>query len=406
MRTSRSLILLALLGVLAPALLVLSAVRTYRALDGQRAVYLRSRVAALAALLETLPEALPEEEWKDALLDEEPALTDLTIFGRESSPPELAGLWEGRELFRTQRAIRDGEAVFRAYVPFHSGGQMRLARIDIAESASAFLVEHARHHVWFVAAGAATIAMLALITARGVLRAERAEREQAELRHLAKIGEMSTVLAHEIRNPLGTIKGFAQLLGERLRGEHAALLDPILAQSTRLERLSKDLLLYGRKAEPVLQTIEAASIGETVRRHAMQSLEDAERHFESVAAELEVRTDPEILEQILLNLLRNAADAVQGRADALVRFEIAAAGTEVLLRLSDNGPGLSEEAQKRLFDPFFTSKASGTGLGLSISRKLAEALGGSLRIANGAAGGAVAELRLPQNTHGTDTHRG
>ncbi|MEZ5403851.1 MAG: HAMP domain-containing sensor histidine kinase [Bryobacteraceae bacterium] len=402
MRQPRVLIPLALLGTLLPALLVLSAFRTYRALDAQRTVYLRSRVASIAARLETFPPGMPEDQWRQTLLDEEEALWDLAILARDSSPPELTDLWEGRELYRTQALNAGGERVLRTYIPFHSAGGMRLARIDIAESAADFLVEHARHHLLLVAAASLMIVALAFLTARSVLRARAAEQRQAEMRHLARIGEMSAVLAHEIRNPLGTIKGFAQLLGEKLRGEHAALLEPILDQSARLERLSADLLVYGRKAEPRSRAVQAEALAESMRLHARQILPG----FEASAAPLTLTTDPQLLEQVLLNLLRNAAEAAGGGENARVRFEIESDGDSVVLRLSDNGPGLSEEARRRLFEPFYTSKASGTGLGLSISRKLTEALGGTLRLDNAASGGTVAEVRLPGESNGTHPDRG
>ena len=105
----------------------------------------------------------------------------------------------------------------------------------------------------------------------------------------------------------------------------------------------------------------------------------------------DVRTDLNLLEQILLNLFRNAAEVATA-----IRFEARSEGRDAVLSLVDNGPGLSDEAQRRLYEPFFTSKASGTGLGLCISRKLAVALGGTLRIANVASGhGVIAEVRLP-----------
>lgn len=406
MRQPRFLVPLALLGTLLPAMLVLSAFRTYRALDAQRSVYLRSRVASIAARLETFPASLREDDWRQLLLDEESALTDIAVLAPDASPPDLAPLWEGRELYRTQSLTADGEPLLRAYVPFHSSAGLRLARIDIAESASDFLVEHARHHLLLVAAASLIIASLVFLTARSAVRAQHAEQRQAELRQLARIGEMSAVLAHEIRNPLGTIKGFAQLLGEKLGGQHASLLQPILTQSARLERLSADLLVYGRKAEPRPRPVDAQELAESLRQHARQSIPNAAERFEASAPALTFHTDPELLEQVLLNLLRNAADAAGDTPGARVRFEIAASGAGVLLRVSDNGPGLSEEARRRLFEPFYTSKASGTGLGLSISRKLTEALGGTLRLENAPAGGAVAEIRLPGAFNGTDPHRG
>lgn len=388
-------VLLTALTIALPVVLILSAVRTYRQLEDQKAVFLRSRVAALAGRLETLPESLPQGEWQAALAEEEGALTDLVLYERRNSPPELIDLWEGRELFRTERRTENGAPVFRAYVPFHSFKGMQLARIDVDEHAADFLVEHARRHLILVTIGGLTILVLSLLTARYARRAAVAERRQLELQHLAHIGEMSAVLAHEIRNPLGTIKGFAQLLGEKLHGEDAAFLSPILAESSRLERLVKDLLLYGRPAHPTIRPADSIAVSSFLQAHADQLVGSHGPRIDLAVSPVAFETDLNLLEQVLLNLLRNSVDSVRGQENGLVHFEMRANGAEVLMRITDNGPGFSQQALQRLFEPFYTSKASGTGLGLCISRKLVEALGGQLRIANQPIGGAAAEVHLP-----------
>lgn len=108
-------IILAALTILLAVMLVLSAVRTYRSLNDQRAVFLRGRVATLAAHLETVP----EEQWQRVLAEEEEALTGFTVLDRPSSPESLAPLWDGRGFFRTE-SVNTVPPVFRAYIPFHS----------------------------------------------------------------------------------------------------------------------------------------------------------------------------------------------------------------------------------------------------------------------------------------------
>lgn len=389
-------LVLTVIIALLPVLLIASAVRTYRQLEDQRAVYLRGRVAAVAGRLEAMPAGLPEDQWIDALSEEEPHLVDLLIYDRASSPAELSGLWEGRELFRTGKTIAEGQPCYRGYVPFHGPQGLRIARIDVAEEASEFLVAHARHHLVLVGLGGVTILILTFVAARFAMRAAIAERRQLELQHLAHIGQMSAALAHEIRNPLGTIKGFAQLLREKTGDAHAALLTPIVSESMRLERLVKDLLLYGRPAQALLQVVDSEQIEAMVRMHASQLLDAKEARLETSVSPLKLETDLSLLEQILLNLLRNAADAMMGRTESVVRFELDGGEDGVILRMRDNGPGIDAAGAARLFEPFHTTKASGTGLGLCISRKLAEALGGQLQIANQPGGGVMAEVRLPK----------
>lgn len=376
-----------------PALLLFSAGRTYRALENQKIVYLRSRMAALSAQLETLPDTRALES-----LDEEPGLIDLVILeppsNMETDP--LADLWLARELFRTESVRLGGQAVFRAFVPFHGRQGLRLARIDIAESSAEFLVEPARRHLWFVGLAALVIVVLSVFTAWSARRASEAERRQLDLQHLAHIGEMSAVLAHEIRNPLGTIKGFAQLLAEKLSPTQTELLNPILSETARLEGLVKDLLLYGRPAQPSLRPTSTLTIAATLLAHANHIAGATKVDFQQSVADVTFETDPNLLEQALLNLVRNAIEALHGRTLGSVRLEAEVVGNDIVWRVVDDGPGLSEEARMRLFEPFYTSKAFGTGLGLSITRKLAEALGGRFTITNRPEAGTAAEIRLPR----------
>lgn len=399
------------LGV--PALLLSSAARTYRTLRDQTTVYLRSRIAAVADRLETMPAGLTGEQVVQAF-DDDPGLAGLSILTRTPGDEKeaLTPLWEGRELFRTEPATVRGERVLRAYVPFHNQGELRLARIDMAEAAADFLVEPARNHLWATSMGALLIVVLSIFTAWNFTRAANAERRQLELEHLAHIGKMSAVLAHEIRNPLGTIKGFAQLLGEKLPSREAELLKPILSETSRLERLVNDLLLYGRPSLPQFQPVDSTTLAEALRAHAERSDGRGETRFEFTVPAVTFETDPNLLEQALLNLVRNSIEAVRGQHGGEVRLEMDRNTEGLRWKVLDNGPGFSEEARKRLFEPFYTSKALGTGLGLSITRKAVEALGGTLRAGNRLEGGAEVEIRLPARaparvirTHGTNSGR-
>lgn len=375
--TSRAKVLTVLSTAL-PVLLILSAWQTYRSMEDQKEVYLRSRVAALAARLETFSQAdsLSDAQALETLAEEEPGLVGLSIFDQPTK--ELTALWNGEELFRVERTAR----LYRAYIPFHRQGAIHVARIDLESAAADFLVEHAQHHLALVALVGVLIVALSMLTVR-------AWRRQLELEHLAQIGKMSAALAHEIRNPLGTIKGYAQLLAEQGREEQQAFLTPILDEASRLEQLVKDLLAYGRPAHPHSAKVESMRLLELIQMHARRYAGKVELRTE--VSPFVLNTDLSLLEQILLNLLRNAAEVA-----GVIRFEAQMEGREAVMRVVDNGPGLSTEAERRMYEPFFTSKASGTGLGLCISRKLAAALGGTLRVANVASGhGVIAEVRLP-----------
>jgi len=382
-----------------PAMLFYSAVRTYRALEDQKTVYLRSRMAAVSSRLETLPSNIPIHQVLGAL-EEEPGLLDVVVLDppADLAKDPLAALWLGRELFRTESAEVQGKAAFRAYVPFHSPQGLRLARIDLAADTADFLVEHARHHLWIVTAGCLLFVVLSIVTARSVGMLIASQQRQLELEHLAHIGKMSAVLAHEIRNPLGTIKGFAQLLEEKVSPQNGDLLKPILSETVRLEGLVKDLLLYGRPAQPSLHWIGSLEVADRLRAHADHIRGPVK--FESRIVDVTFESDVNLLEQALLNLLKNAVEALEDRPWGVVVLEVERIGSEVAWRVLDDGPGISTEARQRLFEPFYTSKAFGTGLGLSITRKLVDALGGKFVIEARPDGGTVAEIRLPLGSAG------
>lgn len=379
-----------------PLVLLSTSIRTFRELDEQRTVYLRHRVALIAGRLENLPDGAALA----ALVESEPNLLDLRVIERsgEADLPELAPIWDGRELFRTGQA---GTA-YRAYVPFHSPAGLRIARIDLNTAAADFLTDHARHNLIAATAGGLVLVLLSIYAVWAARRAARLRLRQLEMEHLAHIGKMSAMLAHEIRNPLGTIKGFAQLAAEGSGEATRELLAPIVSEAQRLEALVNDLLAFGRPPVPSPRETEWNEIAGALERHARHLLAGRPVRFTLSGEDVKWRTDPLLVGQALLNLVRNAAEAIPEGADGEIRVDAEATPDGVRITVADNGSGLAEPARARLFEPFFTTKAFGTGLGLAITRKLAASLGGELDLRNREQGGAEAVLAF---RHGNHTHR-
>jgi two-component system, NtrC family, sensor histidine kinase HydH len=364
-----------------PLVLLLSSVRTFQALEEQKAVYLRNHVAILAGRLENLPATGAGGAVFDQLSADEPSLIGLELIerGKPGDDPRLQPIWDGQELFSTGFVREGGEPVYRAYVPFHSGTGLRIARMDLDGRAADFLVVHARHNIVVASLGAVVLVALSLYGLWATRRAARFELQRMELEHLAHMGKMAAVLAHEIRNPLGTIKGFAQLAGEKTDASVRPLLEPILSETGRLENLVSDLLLYGRPPVPSMRTARWEETLGPLRAHAREIIGARDIRFVPDNPSLEWETDPHLLLGALLNLVRNAADAIGEAAGGEIRLEVSRQGSRGLaLSVIDNGPGISETARSRLFEPFFTTKAFGTGLGLAITRRLAQSLGGEL----------------------------
>jgi len=344
--------------LLLPAVMLVNALLMWRELDQARDAYLRNTAARLAARLEQLP--LPQ------LLDEEPALRHVQTYESPlSAPPAARRLLSGEALFEVDQAQG-----FRAWVPFHLQGRLLVAQLDLDPTAADFLTSRPTRNLYLTVAVSLTLAALLLF----VLRLER---QRARLERLAELGQLSAVLAHEIRNPLGALKGFLQLAQEQAQGPVRSYLDDGVEQATRLERLVQNLLLYARVPTPQPAPLRWEALAARLRPHAPGVV------FSGPG--FEWQTDAALLERLLLNLIRNALEAAHSQVTV-----DAAPGR---IRVLDDGPGLDPAIRDRLFQPFVTTRAQGTGLGLAIARNLAQALGATLELRDHAPRGACAELK-------------
>lgn len=216
--------------------------------------------------------------------------------------------------------------------------------------------------------------------------AEAAQVAQAQSRHLASLGQMSAVLAHELRNPLASLKGHAQLLeralpeSDKLRGKA----ELVVREAVRLERLSEDLLSFVRTGTLHRAPTDVAELVRSVcAGHPRVDLD--------TPAALLATVDGERLRQVLANLVDNALAA----GDGGVRVTLAASDRQVVMAVRDHGPGIAAADLPRLFEPFFTTKTHGTGLGLAVALHIVQLHGGTLGAENADGGGARFTVRLP-----------
>ncbi len=234
---------------------------------------------------------------------------------------------------------------------------------------------------------------LAVANARLYAKARRAlaiERELAEARRMAEIGQMTAAIAHEIRNPLTGMRGAAQMV-QALGGEAAEFGGIIEEEIVKLDRLCGDFLEFARPFELERHPIDLAELARKVAEGERAHFEHdgIELVFESNPDAPIINLDPLRIEQVLRNLLRNAHHAC--RAGSRVTVEVA--GSK--LAIADNGKGMAEEERDRLFAPFFTTKPQGTGLGMSVVKKIVDAHQGRIEVESRPGHGTRITLAFP-----------
>ena len=221
---------------------------------------------------------------------------------------------------------------------------------------------------------------------------------------LASLGVLAAGVAHEIRNPLTAIKARLFTLKKAVGERSTALRDAYVIEREigRLERIVRDVLLFARPAEPRSQLISAVVLLREVADLMRAQMEKSNITLTIAAStDATVRGDPDQLKQVLLNLVRNAAESIGecGQITLRLRTERTSLSGRTLdatiLEVEDTGKGISPEVQKRLFDPFYTTKPAGTGLGLSIAARIVEQHGGALRYKTEFGHGTTFRIALP-----------
>lgn len=234
------------------------------------------------------------------------------------------------------------------------------------------------------------LTLAAVILARRAERAERAEAELMAQRQLAQLGAMSAVLAHEIRNPLASLKGHAQLLAERVvDADLARRIDRVVAEAVRLEHLTADLLEFARSGAIHVVPSDPRALVE----RAVQATEPTRIDVDFAHAPSQWSLDDDRMHQVLTNMLGNAlaVTAPPARVEVAVFVE----DDGLVLTVRDRGPGVPAAERQQIFEPFHTTKTRGTGLGLAVAKRIVEMHGGSIDVRDAYGGGALFRVCVP-----------
>jgi PAS domain S-box-containing protein len=228
------------------------------------------------------------------------------------------------------------------------------------------------------------------VTERARLQEQLLERES-----LARMGEMAAVVAHEVRNPLAGISGALQGIARQLPPEspHQPVIKEILARVTGLDATVKELLVFARPRAPRLAAVPILTLVRGTAALFLQSTEAARIDFALDGEDVLVSGDRDQLHLVFLNLITNAAQAMDGAGPVRVRAE--RAGPRCRIAVRDRGHGIAPAVRPRLFQPFFTTKARGTGLGLALAKRIVDAHGGSIRADSPPDGGTEIVVELP-----------
>lgn len=229
----------------------------------------------------------------------------------------------------------------------------------------------------------------------------RTQDELIQAAKLAVIGQMSAGISHELNQPLAAIRSYAdnaRLLLEKGRGDDASWnLTQIAELTERMAQISSQLKLFARKTTGERSAVSVHSAIEATRRILRPQLKKTETAiFLDLPDENDkVLANPVQFEQVLVNLVGNALNALEAQSDRHIEITAEPIGEHLRITVRDNGPGIPEDHLERIFDPFFTTREAGLGLGLSISHRLVESMGGTLEAANHPDGGAMFTLELP-----------
>ena len=223
------------------------------------------------------------------------------------------------------------------------------------------------------------------------------EEEIRRLDHLAALGRFAAGIAHEIRNPLAGIEAGVQYIARRFSIDAPEQDDIrfVTSEVRRLNRIVSDLLDYTRPRPLDPTALDAAKLAQRVC-HSLEPQSRTRQVDLSVEGSPQARlwADPERLEQVMLNLVKNAIEASPPGSSVLLGWEQRPDGG-ICFSVLDRGPGMSEEERARAFEPFFTTKGNGTGLGLYLSHAIVQQHGGRLSLGPRSGGGTAARLELP-----------
>lgn len=305
------------------------------------------------------------------------------------------------EAIHSYITLATDESIFALNFPVHFYNAPHVLRIALHKYPFEKIIRQAKLQAVSALIVVSILWIIGFFFIRTVKQSEALNRVMEERHRLAMLGEMASVLAHEIRNPLGSIKGFAQLVMEQNKelttysAEMEDYLKIIILESKRLESLTDELLLYAKTSEYRPEDVDIKGVISECVKNVQANIDSKQIDFKiSLPEAFIIKTDYNKLKQILINIIQNSVEAISEKG--LIEITAKLRNNFIEIAVTDNGCGMDEETQGNAFKPFFTTKTRGTGLGLSIVEKLVKSIGGLIELQSEPAKGAKFKISIPK----------
>ncbi len=284
------------------------------------------------------------------------------------------------------------------YLLHGPAGKVEVLRLVLHTTQADRILSDARKMWWTVGAVLLLLWAVGIALERVLARHLRLQAEVERRERLALIGQMTATLAHEIRNALGSVKGYTQWVNEKVEeaDPRKKALSIALRGTERIESLVNDLLLFSREENYSVEPVDPIPLlKESVAAEAAGW--GGEVEVKAVPG-MRALADPDKLRRVLLNGVRNAIQAMGERG--VLKITVESEGHRLVIRIEDTGRGIPASELPRLFTPFHTTKTDGTGLGLAYSKKVIEGMKGGIELSNREEGGAALAIDLPMAGEG------
>lgn len=321
--------------------------------------------------------------------------SNIDLIGMPAVDDRFRKVFDIKAITEARVSLRTGENAYEIYTPFSVADKPYVLRLALHTYRADTVVRRARFNMGVLLLMLLVGWTLGIVLFRFVAREERHRADMARRERFARMGEMGATLAHEIRNPLAGIKGYAQVIQRRpAEQRNAGFAGRIIAETVRLEHLVSELLAYAGTESYKMSPVDVGPVIDSTVSLIRQEAEQLRVAIEIGCAEgMRVSGSSDRLGQVLLNLLKNSLQAMP--LGGVLKVAAESSGGNVVLDVTDSGEGISAADLPRVFNPFFTTKPRGTGIGLALCKKIVEEHKGRIHISSVPGQGTSVTVILP-----------